>query len=192
MSPIEYKYATNGLLISSASFAQHIRVPTCTSNTFQHATSDMCSKVKYGSVCTTQRHVIWPTSVCRRRLRTAVASLSLCTLRGPPGALDSDVYWPAQLCCVWPQDLEPTTNGPPITRTVARFIQAPAQDPPVPALDSAGCSCGCRVPSSGAVVTAQRVRRRLQMSRLDSTLNSTLAPLTYLQSSDNHPTFISA
>jgi len=30
----------------------------------------------------------------------------------------------------------------------------------VPALDSAaGCSCGCRVPSSGAVVTVQRVRR---------------------------------
>jgi len=39
----------------------------------------------------------------------------------------------------------------------------------VPALDSAGCSCGCRVPSSGAVVTVQRVRRRLQMSRLDWT-----------------------
>ena len=32
---------------------------------------------------------------------------------------------------VWPQNLEPTTNGPPITRTVARFIQAPAQDPRV-------------------------------------------------------------
>ena len=39
----------------------------------------------------------------------------------------------------------------------------------VPALDSARCSCGCRVPSSGAVVTVQRLRRRLQMSRLDST-----------------------
>jgi len=38
----------------------------------------------------------------------------------------------------------------------------------VPALDTAGCSCGCRVPSSGAVVTVQRVRRRLQMSWLDS------------------------
>jgi len=35
-------------------------------------------------------------------------------------------------------------------------------------IDGAGCSCGCRVPSSGAVVTVQRVRRRLQMSRLDS------------------------
>jgi len=44
-------------------------------------------------------------------------------------ALDSDVYWPVQLCCVRLQDLEPTTNGRPITRTVARFIQAPAQDP---------------------------------------------------------------
>jgi len=38
----------------------------------------------------------------------------------------------------------------------------------VPALDSAGCSCGCRVPSSGADVTVQRVWRRLQMSRLNS------------------------
>ena len=37
----------------------------------------------------------------------------------------------------------------------------------VPALDSAGCSCGCRVRSSGAVVTVHRVRHWLQMSRLD-------------------------
>ena len=55
--------------------------------------------------------------------------VSLCSLRGSPGALDSDVYWPAQLCCVWLQDLELTTNDPTITRTVARFSQAPAQDP---------------------------------------------------------------
>jgi len=55
--------------------------------------------------------------------------VSLCSLCGPPGALDSDVYWPARLCRVWLQDLEPTSNGPSITRTVARFIQAPAQDP---------------------------------------------------------------
>ena len=48
---------------------------------------------------------------------------------------------------VSPQDLEPTTNDPPISRTVARFIHAPDQDPPVPALDSAGCSCGCRIPA---------------------------------------------
>jgi len=107
--------------------------------------------------------------------------VSLCCMSsGPPGALDSDVYWPAQLCCVWPQDLEPTANGPPITRTVARIFQTPAQDPPVPALDSAGCSCGCRVPSSDAVVTVQRVRRQLQMSRLDSTFTwPTIVPTQY-------------
>jgi len=67
-----------------------------------------------------------------------------------------------QLCCAWSQDLKPTINGPPITRIVARFTHAPAQDSHVPALGSAGCSCGCRVPSSGAVVTVvtvQRVRR---------------------------------
>jgi len=59
----------------------------------------------------------------RRQSRSAVSgALS-------PGDLDSDVYWPAQLGCVWLQDLEPTSNGPSITRTVARFIQAPAQDP---------------------------------------------------------------
>jgi len=53
---------------------------------------------------------------------------------------------------------------------------AHSRQPPVahkrnahPALDSAGCSCGCRVPSSGAVVTVQRVRRQLQISRLDAT-----------------------
>ena len=47
----------------------------------------------------------------------------------------------------------------------------------VPALDSAGCSCECRVLSSGAVVTVQRVRRRLQISdstRLDSSVNKDL------------------
>ena len=77
--------------------------------------------------------------------------VSLCSLRGSPaGALDSDVFWSAQLCCVWPQDLEPTTNCPTITGTVTFFIQAPAR----PTCSSTtGCSCGCRVPSSGAVVT---------------------------------------
>jgi len=58
----------------------------------------------------------------RRQSRSAVSGAR-------PGALDSDVYWPAQLCCVWLQDLEPTTNDPSITTTVALFIQAPAQDP---------------------------------------------------------------
>ena len=123
-----------------------------------------------------------------RRFASAVCAMALCpsshsAVSGAPGTLDSDVYWPAQLCCVWPQELEPTTSGPAITRTVALFIQAPAQDPPVPALDSAGCSCGCRVPTSGAVVTVQRVRRRLQISRLDSTCTQA-RPHTSLAFSD--------
>ena len=68
--------------------------------------------------------------VCVQVLNSqSMSPVSLCSLRGSPGALDSDIYWPAQLCCVWLQDVEPTTNGPSITRTVARFIQAPAQDP---------------------------------------------------------------
>jgi len=46
-------------------------------------------------VCTTQRHVAWPTSVCRRRLYGRSSPVSLCSLRCPPGALDADVYWPA-------------------------------------------------------------------------------------------------
>jgi len=59
----------------------------------------------------------------------------------------------------------------------------------VPALDSAaGCSCGCRVPSSGAVLTVQRLWRRLQMSRLDSgrdalTTARAVLPVTDRQSS---------
>ena len=36
--------------------------------------------------------------------------------------------------CLWLQNLEPTTASPPTVRTVAIFIQAPAQDPPLPAL----------------------------------------------------------
>ena len=101
--------------------------------------------------------------------------VSLCSLRGPAGALDSDVCWPAQLCCVRSLGLEPTWNR------LATAVRSPEQSlasfkrqlkthSSVPALDNAGCSCGCRVPSSGAVVTVQRVRRRLQISRLDSTV----------------------
>jgi len=132
----------------------------------------------YGSVCTTHapRHLA---DLCvpaastdgRRQSRR----LSLCSLRGPAGALDSDVCWPAQLCCVRSLDLEPTWNR------LATAVRSPEQSlasfkrqlkthSSVPALDNAGCSCGCRVPSSGAVVTVQRVRRRLQISRLDSTV----------------------
>ena len=29
--------------------------------------------------------------------------VSFCSLWGSPGALDPDVYWPAQLGCVWPR-----------------------------------------------------------------------------------------
>jgi len=39
----------------------------------------------------------------------------------------------------------------------------------VPALDSAGCSCGCRVPSSGAVVTTASSAPTTIITRLDST-----------------------
>jgi len=52
-----------------------------------------------------------------------------CSLRGPPDDLEQDVYGPARLCCVWPQNLEPTTHDSSITRTNADFVQAPAQDP---------------------------------------------------------------
>jgi len=107
--------------------------------------------------------------VCWLRLRTVDVSQALqspglsCKCPGLERLLTS-----ATFCCVWPQNLEPTTYVSSITRSNSLFIQAPAQNPPVPALDySAGCSCGCRVPSSGAVVTV----RRLQMTRLK--LNST-------------------
>ena len=82
----------------------------------------------------------------------------------------------AAFCCQIVMCNQERSNYPRLfTRTNAVYIQAPAQDAPVPALDSAGCSCGCRVPSSGAVMTVQRVRRRLRMSRLKSQLNSLLS-----------------
>ena len=61
--------------------------------------------------------------------------------------------------CVWPQ--EPTRHGSSIagTITLSAFKRQLKTHSSVLALDSAGCSCGCRVPSSGAVVTVQRVRR---------------------------------
>ena len=95
-----------------------------------------------------------------------------------PYADDTQVYISApvgetQLCCVWPQDLKPTTNGPPITRIVARFTHAPAQDSHVPALE-----CWLQLWVSCTVVrrccdcshcTASSAR--LQISRLDSRIN---------------------
>ena len=66
--------------------------------------------------------------MCRRRLRTVVASLALQSPR-PSWCPGLGRLLASAAVRVWPQDLEPTTNGPPITRTIARFIQAPAQDP---------------------------------------------------------------
>lgn len=80
-----------------------------------------------------------------------------------------------QLCCVCPKNLEPISHGSSTAVTLAVCIQVPAQDPPVPALDSAGCSCGCHVglPSCGAVVTDSEFRAdyKYPYSRL-SQLNS--------------------
>ena len=65
--------------------------------------------------------------------------------------------------------LEPTVAG-----TISVCIQAPAQDPPVAALDyGAGCSRGCRVPSSGAVVSLATVSEfgadyKIVLTRLNS------------------------
>jgi len=101
--------------------------------------------------------------------------VSLCSLRGPPGALDSDVYWPAQLFVYGPRtwNLLPTALRSP-ELSLASFKRQLKTHSSVRALDSAGCSCGCRVRSSGAVVTVQRVRRRLQnvQTRLLSSVGS--------------------
>ena len=102
------------------------------------------------------------------QLSPIVSTISLCSLRGPHGALDSDVYWPAQ-------DLEQTTNGPPITRTVARFIQVPAQDPLV---CSSTRQCWLQLWVSCAVVrrccdctssSAPTTKSRLDMNHLENT-----------------------
>ena len=107
-----------------------------------------------------------PTSVCRRRLRTVVASLALQspgpwtrTFTGQP----SFAAYGLKTCNQLPTAL----RSPELS--LASFKRQLKTHLSVPALDSAGCSCGCRIPSSCAVVTVQRVRRRLQMSRLNST-----------------------
>ena len=43
------------------------------------------------------------------------------SVRGSPGALDSDIYRSAQFCSVWPQNLKPTTHGTSISRTNTKF-----------------------------------------------------------------------
>ena len=50
--------------------------------------------------------------VCARRSTALLGQVSVtfCSLLGPPGALDSSVYRPMQLCCVRPHNLELTTH----------------------------------------------------------------------------------
>ena len=83
-----------------------------------------------------------------------------------------------QLCCV------PTTNGPPVTRTVARFVQAPAQDPLV------YCStrqCWLQLWVSCTVVrrccdcTASSAPTTNLQTRLDSTNTSLTVRLSFSQ-----------
>ena len=67
-------------------------------------------------------------------------------------------HWPAELRGVRHRNLEQSTSFATSPRTVAEHLQAPAE----------GFS-STREPSSGAVVTEQRVRRRIQISGLNST-----------------------
>jgi len=117
--------------------------------------------------------VTWPTSVCRRRLRTVVASLALQS----PGS-----FWCAGLgrllaSAVWLR----MAPGPGTDHQNCHWLYSKRQlkssltSVDVRRLDVCSSTRQCRlqlrvsIPSSGAVVTVQRVRRRLQMSRLNST-----------------------
>jgi len=79
-------------------------------------------------------------------------------------AQSSHLHWPAELRGVRPRNLEVylLRYAP---RTVTEHLQAPAED-------SSTCE-----PSSGAVVTDQPVRRRIQIFRRNST--QLLEALTY-------------
>jgi len=103
-----------------------------------------------GSVCRTQRHVTWPTCVCRRRLRTVVASLALQSPRSwllvpwtrtSTGQRSFAVYGRR----TWNR-LPTAFRSPELS--LASFKRYLKTHSSVPALDSAGCSCGCHVPSS--------------------------------------------
>jgi len=127
--------------------------------------------------------------VCRRRLQTVVVSLSLQS-PGPSCCPGLGRLLASALLHMAPgYDMEPTTNGPSIIRTVALLIQAPVQDPLV--CSSTGCSCGCRVPSSGAVMTAQRDRRRLQMSTHKGCGERVTAALFYSRKFHKHACYTS-
>ena len=107
--------------------------------------------------------------------------VSLCSLRGSLAALDSDVYWPAQLCCVWTLDPGPETDYQrPSDHRNCRCLHSSASSRPSPLFphyDSVGCSCRCRVPSSGAVVTVYSEfcadYKRPNSTRNDATCSTT-------------------
>ena len=127
-----------------------------------------------GSVCTTERHVTWPTDLCvpaastdgRRQSRSAVSRALLLV---PWTRTSADQRSSAAYDSRTWNRLPTALRSPELS--LASFKRQLKTHLSVPALDSSGCSCGCRVPSSCAVVTVQRVRRRLQTSRLDSTRN---------------------
>jgi len=77
--------------------------------------------------------------------------VSLCSLRSPPDALDSDVHWPVQTWRVWSPNMEPRLFD---RQTNALHIQ----DAPVPALDQ------CRLQLLQLWVSCTVVRRRPQLS----------------------------
>ena len=105
-----------------------------------------------GSVCRTQRHVTWPTCVCRRRLRTVVASLALQSPRSSwllvpwtrtsTGQRSFAVYGHRTWNRLPTALRSPELSLGSFKRQLKTHSSVPA------ALDSAGCSCGCRVPSS--------------------------------------------
>jgi len=97
--------------------------------TFFVSMNDSCTSAHVWHVSARRSATLPGRPLCAGGVYVRSSPVSLCSLRGSPGALDSDVNWPSQLCCVWLQDLELTTNGPAITRTAALFIQAPAQNP---------------------------------------------------------------
>ena len=73
-----------------------------------------------------QRHITWLTSLCRRCLRTVVASLAL---QSPGLSWCPELGRPlASAAPGLPSAHGPGTDGPRITRTVALLLQAPAQD----------------------------------------------------------------
>ena len=131
----------------------------------------------YRSVFTTQRHVTWPTSVCRRRLRTVVATrqsrsavsgaLLVPLTRTSTGQRSFAVYGPR----TWNQLLT-ALRSPELS--LASFKRQLKTQSSVPALDSAGCSCECRVPSFHrrcCDCTASSAPTTNVQTRLDSTIS---------------------